>query len=48
VAGSDGRPALQPKLAGPLAPPGEYRVRVYLHDQRRTVLSPRGFKLVRP
>jgi hypothetical protein len=46
VAGPRGRAALQPKLAGALAPAGEYRVRVYLREQRRTVLSPRGFTLV--
>jgi len=33
---------------GPLAPPGEYRVRVALHDQSRTVESPWTFTLVGP
>jgi hypothetical protein len=48
VAGPDGRAAIQPRLSGPLAPAGEYRVRVTLREQRRTVLSPRSFTLVRP
>jgi hypothetical protein len=48
VAGPNGRSALAPKLAGPLAPAGEYRVRVTLRAQHRTVLSPRSFTLVRP
>jgi hypothetical protein len=46
VAGRAGRSAIQPRLGGPLAPPGEYRVRVSLRDQHRTVLSPRAFTLV--
>jgi hypothetical protein len=46
VAGPEGHPAVQPKLAGPLAPPGVYRVRVFLRRQHRTVLSPRSFTLV--
>lgn len=33
---------------GPPAPAGEYRVRVFLRDQGRTVLSPNSFTLVRP
>jgi hypothetical protein len=32
--------------AGPLAPAGEYHVRVSLRRQDRTVISPKGFKLV--
>jgi hypothetical protein len=48
VAGPNGRAALAPKLAGPLAAAGEYRVRVTLRAQHRTVLSPRSFTLVRP
>jgi hypothetical protein len=48
VAGPNGRSALEPKLTGPPAPAGEYRVRVTLRDQRRSVLSPRSFTLVRP
>ena len=35
-----------PRLAGRLAPAGEYRVRVSLRRQDRTVLSPRSFTLV--
>ncbi len=31
---------------GPPAPAGEYHVRVSLRDQARTVISPKGFKLV--
>jgi hypothetical protein len=48
VAGPNGRSAIRPRLTGPLAPAGEYRVRVTLRKQRRTVLSPRSFTLVRP
>ncbi len=48
VAGPDGSRAIAPKLSGPLAPAGEYRVRVSLREQQRSVLSPRGLKLVRP
>ena len=48
VAGPNGRAALQPKLPGPPAPAGEYRVRVTLSAQHRTVTSPRSFTLVRP
>jgi hypothetical protein len=47
AAGPNGAPALAPRLHGALAPAGEYRVRVSLRRQRRTVLSPHGFKLVR-
>jgi hypothetical protein len=31
---------------GPAAPAGEYHVRVSLHEEERTVISPKGFKLV--
>jgi hypothetical protein len=48
VPGPNGRPALQPRIAGRPAPAGEYRVRVTLREQRRSVLSPRTFTLVRP
>jgi hypothetical protein len=48
VAGPDGRPAIRPRLAGPPAPAGTYRVRVTLRNQRRTLLAPRSFTLVRP
>jgi hypothetical protein len=37
-----------PRNTGEPAPAGEYRVRVSLHGQRRSVLSPRNFTLVRP
>jgi hypothetical protein len=43
--GPDGRTILLPRTDGRLAPAGEYRVRVSLRDQDRTVLSPRSFKL---
>jgi len=42
-----GRASLLPANQGPLAPAGEYRVRVSLREQRREVLSPRAFTLVR-
>ena len=45
---TDGRPILIPDNRGALAPAGEYRVRVVLREQRRTVESPRTFTLVRP
>jgi hypothetical protein len=48
VAGPNGRSAIQPRLSGRLAPAGEYRVRVTLREQHRSVLSPRSFTLVRP
>ena len=48
VPGPDGTTALVPRLDGALAPAGEYRVRVSLREQHRSVLSPRGFKLVLP
>lgn len=48
VAGPNGRSAIRPRLSGPLAPAGEYRVRVTLREQHRPVLSPRSFTLVRP
>ncbi|HEX4484474.1 MAG TPA: hypothetical protein VH081_11900 [Solirubrobacteraceae bacterium] len=44
--GPDGGVSLAPRLSGALAPAGEYRVRVSLREQHRSVLSPRGFKLV--
>jgi hypothetical protein len=43
-----GHAILVPANTGPLAAPGEYRVRVRLHQQGRTLLSPRSFSLVRP
>jgi hypothetical protein len=48
VPGPDGSSALEPRLRGRAAPAGEYRVRVSLRDQHRSVLSPRSFTLVRP
>jgi len=42
-----GRAVLVPSISGPLAPAGEYRVRVSLRSQHRSVLSPRTFTLVR-
>jgi hypothetical protein len=41
-----GRQILLPRNTGPLAPAGEYRVRVVLHRQGREVLLPRSFRLV--
>jgi hypothetical protein len=38
---------LVPSNRGRLAPAGEYRVRLSLRTQRRTLLSPRSFTLVR-
>jgi hypothetical protein len=40
-----GHRSVLPRIAGPLAPPGEYRVRVELHGQGREVLSPWSFTL---
>jgi hypothetical protein len=47
VTGAGGHPIIIPLNAGTLAPAGEYRVRVSLREQRRTVESPRSFTLVR-
>jgi hypothetical protein len=47
VATTSGRPVLLPLTGGAPAPAGEYRVRVSLRTQRRSVLSPRSFTLVR-
>jgi hypothetical protein len=41
----NGLTSVLPDNRGPLAPPGEYRVRVNLRRQHRTVLSPRSFTL---
>ena len=46
--GPDGTTIVTPVNTGRPAPAGEYRVRVSLRDQRRSVLSPSGFTLVRP
>jgi hypothetical protein len=43
-----GRPILLPRNHGAIAPAGEYRVRVYLGRQHKTVLSPWSFTLVGP
>lgn len=43
----DGTTIVTPVNTGAPAPAGEYHVRVYLHEQRRAVLSPTGFTLVR-
>jgi len=40
-------PVLVANNRGPLAGAGEYRIRVSLHGQRRSLFSPRTFKLVR-
>jgi hypothetical protein len=45
LAGPDGRSILVPSNRGRLAPTGEYRVRVTLRKQGRSVLSPRSFTL---
>jgi hypothetical protein len=44
--GPDGRPILTAATDGPIAPAGEYRIRVSLRKQARVVLSPRSFHLV--
>ena len=48
AAGPLGTTIVTPVNTGRPAPAGEYHVRVYLHDQRRSVISPTGFTLVRP
>jgi hypothetical protein len=45
---ADGYTTLVPHNMGALAPAGEYSVRVYLAEQKRSVPSPRTFKLVAP
>jgi hypothetical protein len=45
--GKDGTTIVTPAIAGGPAAAGEYRVRVSLREQRRAVLSPSGFTLVR-
>jgi len=47
VSAAGGHPILVPANAGAPAPAGEYRVRVSLREQRRSVESPRSFTLVR-
>ncbi len=46
-AGPEGTTIVTPINTGNPAPAGEYRMRVSLHEQHRTVLSPTGFTLVR-
>lgn len=48
LSAAGGHPILVPANAGAPAPAGEYRVRVSLREQRRSVESPRSFTLVRP
>jgi hypothetical protein len=45
--GRDGTTIVTPTIAGAPARAGEYRVRVSLHEQHRSVLSPTSFTLVR-
>ncbi len=45
---ADGYTTLVPRNRGSYAAPGEYTVRVYLAQQKRSIPSPRGFKLVGP
>jgi hypothetical protein len=45
LTGPDGRPVLVPATRGKLARAGEYRVRVSLRKQDRSVLSPQSFTL---
>jgi hypothetical protein len=47
VAGPDGTTIVTPINTGAPAPAGEYRVRVTLHAQNRSVFSPNEFMLVR-
>lgn len=44
---ADGRTIVVPLTRGAPAPAGEYRVRVSLHGEHRSVLSPESFTLVR-
>jgi len=48
VVAADGHASLEPANDGPLAPAGEYRVRVSLREQHRSVQSPSSFTLLRP
>ncbi len=45
---ADGYTTLLPHTRGPVAPPGEYTVRVALRKEDRTLSLPRTFKLVAP
>lgn len=44
---ADGYTTLIPRNRGPLAPAGEYKVRVALLYQKRSIPSPQSFRLVR-
>jgi hypothetical protein len=46
ISTASGRTILVPRIRGPLAAPGEYRVRVSLRHRSQPVLSPRSFTLV--
>jgi hypothetical protein len=48
LTGAGGHPIIVALNTGALAPAGEYRVRVSLREQHRSVESPRTFTLVRP
>jgi hypothetical protein len=48
ITNSNGHRFLLPRNRGALAPAGDYQVRVALSAQKRTVPSPRVFKLVAP
>jgi hypothetical protein len=43
---ASGRAIVVPETRGPIAPPGEYRVRVSLRHQDRTLVLPESFTLV--
>jgi hypothetical protein len=45
---ADGYTTLLPLTPGPIAPAGEYRVRLTLRRQNRTLYLPRNFTLVKP
>lgn len=45
---ADGYTTLVPHNGGPLAPAGEYKVRVQLLAQKRSIPSPQSFQLERP
>jgi hypothetical protein len=47
LSGADGTTIVVPVNTGTPAPAGEYRVKVSLREQHRSVLSPSGFILVR-
>ena len=47
LAGADGTTIVVPVNTGSPAPAGEYRVKVSLREQHRSVLSPSSFILVR-